>query len=554
MTLVFKVKKWLEEGEFREILKIADYIGYEEGVKLFKLNPEKAFRNGYSPQDIKNLLEEYAVDYEDVSGGVEMVLSEYTPRFEWVQSRGVVRLTLPRTAYSLVKDRLRKYRVRFTGSLGDKLILEILPYQAIDVYKELKNTFTVIEDPGNLFAEKSLLYKPELVNITLRPYQEEALEKWVSNEYRGVIALPTGSGKSIVAIAALVKLGVRTLIVAYTKEQILQWREFILKYTNIPSHMVGVFYSSEKKLAPITITTYQSGFRNMPTISPYFGMIIVDEVHHLPADKFKYIAIHSLAGYRMGLSATPTREDGRHEELFPLLGGIVYYKAPSDLVNQGYLAPYTVVTVRVGLSRQERLLYEDLRRKYRALIGDKKFEDVLESARRGDSKAIMALKIHSDMRMLLAKSNSKIEKAVEIAKQEFERGNKVIVFTQYVEQAEEIAKKLGALVLTGETPMDERKKALEEFKKAQRGILIVTTVGDEGIDIPDANVGIIVSGTSSRRQFIQRLGRLLRPKPGGREAVMYEIILEKTPEEYQARKRKNIDISEYLDEEREDIE
>jgi len=77
-----------------------------------------------------------------------------------VQSRGVVRLTLPRTAYSLVKDRLRKYRVRFTGSLGDKLILEILPYQAIDVYKELKNTFTVIEDPGNLFAEKSLLYKP----------------------------------------------------------------------------------------------------------------------------------------------------------------------------------------------------------------------------------------------------------------------------------------------------------------------------------------------------------------------------------------------------------
>jgi len=153
--------------------------------------------------------------------------------------------------------------------------------------------------------------------------------------------------------------------------------------------------------------------------------------------------------------------------------------------------------------------------------------------------------------MLLAKSTSKIDKAVEIAREEYEKGNKVIVFTQYVDQAREIARRLEALLLTGDTPEEERKRALQEFKYAQRGILVVTTVGDEGLDIPDANVGILVSGTGSRRQFIQRLGRLLRPKPGGKEAVMYEIILEKTTEEFQARKRKTLNLDEYLGEDQE---
>jgi len=221
--------------------------------------------------------------------------------------------------------------------------------------------------------------------------------------------------------------------------------------------MVGVFYSEEKKLAPVTITTYQSGFRNINTLSPYFGMLIVDEVHHLPAEKFKYIAMHSIAVYRMGLSATPTREDGKHEELFPLLGGIVYYKLPGELVEQGYLAPYKVITVKVKLSKQERELYEQLRKKYRALVGGLKFQEVLELARRGDSRAAEALKIHSEARMLLAKSTSKIDKTVEIAREEYEKGNKVIVFTQYVDQAREIARRLEALLLTGDTPEEERK-------------------------------------------------------------------------------------------------
>jgi len=550
-VIVFRVKKWLEEDEFKELTRIADYMGFENGVKSFRLNLDKAFRNGYTLVDIKNLVCEYSIDCREVEVKLEEVASNYTPVFEWISSKGVVKLSIPRSIYGVVKEDLKKYSPRFIGLVEDKVVLEILPYKAPDVYKTLRDKLGNVLDPQNLFTEKPLVIQPELRNIELRPYQKEALEKWIENNYRGVIALPTGAGKSIVALAALTRVNTRTLIIAYTKEQVLQWREFILKYTTIPPHMVGVFYSEEKKLAPVTITTYQSGFRNINTLSPYFGMLIVDEVHHLPAEKFKYIAMHSIAVYRMGLSATPTREDGKHEELFPLLGGIVYYKLPGELVEQGYLAPYKVITVKVKLSKQERELYEQLRKKYRALVGGLKFQEVLELARRGDSRAAEALKIHSEARMLLAKSTSKIDKAVEIAREEYEKGNKVIVFTQYVDQAREIARRLEALLLTGDTPEEERKRALQEFKYAQRGILVVTTVGDEGLDIPDANVGILVSGTGSRRQFIQRLGRLLRPKPGGKEAVMYEIILEKTTEEFQARKRKTLNLDEYLGEDQE---
>lgn len=546
MTITFRVKRWLEEDEFKELVKIADYLGYQDGHRVFSINIEKAFKNGYLPVDVKNLVEEYVDEEENILDEINSLLDEYRPVIQWDSIKGVVKIQLQKDLFNMIKNELRKHGYKYLGVSGDKVTIEILPYHGYNIYKYFKNISLDIVDVANVFADKTLLVKPELKNIELRPYQKEALEKWLENNKKGIIALPTGSGKSVIAIAALVEANVRTLIVAYTKEQIQQWRDFILKYTNIPSHTIGLFYGEEKKLAPITITTYQSGFRYINTISPYFGLLIVDEVHHLPADKFKYIALHTLANYRMGLSATPTREDGKHEELFPLLGGIVYYKHPSELVEEGYLAPYKIITVKVKLKPEERKIYEQLRAKYRELAKGKRFEEILEEARRGYARAVEALKIHSELRQLIAMSSSKIDKAVEIARLEYERNNKIIIFTQYVDQAMEIARRLNALILTGETPEIDRKKSLEEFKNSTRGILVVTTVGDEGIDIPDANIGIIVSGTGSRRQFIQRLGRLLRPKSRSAGAILYEIITEKTPEEYQARKRKTLNLDDLL--------
>ncbi|MEM2025197.1 MAG: DEAD/DEAH box helicase [Desulfurococcaceae archaeon] len=542
MPIVFKIRKWLDEAEFREILKVSEYVGHENGYRKFQLNLEKALKNGYLFEDIRGIINEYGAVLEGSANDLERVFEEHSPVFTWSQIKGVVKIQLTKLLYQSTRDFLRKIGSKYSDSSSGRVVVEVLPYYAYDALQYFRNLGLSIVDADNIFSDKPLMLKPELKNVALRPYQEEALNKWIENRGRGIISLPTGSGKTLIAIAAIVQKSVRTLVVVYTKEQVFQWQSFLTNCTTIPPGMVGLFYSGEKRLAPITITTYQSGFRNINVLSPYFKMIVVDEVHHLPADKFKHIALHSLAVFRMGLSATPIREDGKHEELFPLLGGIVYYKAPPELVERGFLAPYNIVTVKVKMDSKERAAYEALRKRYRALVGNKEFKQVLQEAYRGNYRAIEALKLHSEMRMLLAKSSVKVDKAVELALEEYRKGSKVIVFTQYVDQAKGIAERVNGFLLIGDTPENERKKVLEQFKSSPSGILVVTTVGDEGLDIPDANVGIIVSGTSSRRQFIQRLGRLLRPKSGGGTAVLYEVILERTPEEFQAKKRKVLDI------------
>lgn len=541
--ITLKTKRWLSEEEFKELLKISDYKGYGNGVSTFVFNFEKAVRNGYGYEDVVALINDLDVEIE--GRDLEKIESMYRGvrvKINWDNSSGCVRVDVPWFIFNKLKDTLRRCKARFTYRDDKGVTYRVPPYYFRNLYGEMKYLGVEVEDPAGLMREKPLPETPILRNIALRDYQAEALEKWVENGYRGIIALPTGAGKTIVAIAALTKKPVRTLIVAYTREQMFQWRDSIVKYTNVDSRYIGLMYSEEKRISPITITTYQTGFRVINDISPNYGMLIIDEVHHLPADKFKHIVLHSLAEYMLGLSATPIREDGKHEELFPLMGGIVYYRSPSDLMKRGYLAKYKIVTVRVDLTEEERRTFEELRRRYRELAGLRRFEEVLEDAKRGDQKAIEALKINSEIRMLLSRSKAKVDAVAEIARKEIEKGSKIIVFTQYVDQAKEIARKLGAYLITGETSVDDRKTFLRKFREEPSGILVVTTVGDEGLDIPDANVGIIVSGTGSRRQFIQRLGRLLRPKKNDVEAVMYEVVLKKTMEEFQARRRKNLFI------------
>ncbi|RLG89361.1 MAG: ATP-dependent helicase, partial [Thermoprotei archaeon] len=151
-------------------------------------------------------------------------------------------------------------------------------------------------------------------------------------------------------------------------------------------------------------------------------------------------------------------------------------------------------------------------------------------------------KIRTALRMLVHNASSKKEAVKRIVEDELARGSKILIFTQYIEQAEKLSEILNAPVITGELDPKTRRNRLEAFKNGISRVLVVTTVGDEGIDIPDANVGIVVAGTSSRRQFIQRLGRLLRPGKG-KEARLYEIVVKGTHEEAEARKRKTISIT-----------
>jgi len=503
------------------------------------INPEKAEKNNIVLEDIIDILKSLT---PQVSETVVNALEEYASRRERVilETEGGRFIIKPLTYLGEKFEAIRGL-VRYDRR---RKVFIVEPGVMRDVVEKLSSMGVSVEDRSGIPQSLPL---PEKIEFTgkLRDYQEEALEKWINSNRRGIIALPTGSGKTIIGVAAIAKVSERTLVVTFTKEQLHQWIDKILELTTINKTMISAFYSGEKRLAPITVTTYQTAFRNIELLAFRYSMLIVDEVHHLPADKFKRIALGMYSPCRMGLSATVVREDGRHTELFPLMGGIVYHKSPQELIDKGYLAPYSNFIVRVRLTEEERRKYEELRKIYRALAMDRPFTEIVKAAQRGDQLAAKALKVHSELRQLVQKASQKEKAVKEIVERELARGSKIIVFTQYVDQARKLGELLNAPVITGSVDDKKRKRILEEFRASSRGVLVITTVGDEGLDIPDANVGVIVAGTGSRRQFIQRLGRLLRPQEG-KTARLYEIVVTGTPEEAQARKRKRISLEDTL--------
>ncbi len=527
----FKIRKWLSDSEFKELLEFSDYLGYREGCKVFRINYEKMRRNRYTYRDILAKLKEYNAEIdsllerriEELSEYENTVVVEYDP----INNLFIV------ASKEYLKPYLYKFSQRITYRKGKGY--KVKPYMIYNVISELEHYGFKIIDKDNVLSPKKL---PRLISFTgeLRSYQKEALDKWIENNKRGIIALPTGSGKTVIAIAAITVAEAYSLIVVFTKDQLMQWIDKIKEFTDA-GELVGSYYSDEKNLRPITVTTYQTAFKKINIFSTRFDFLVVDEAHHLPADKFRAIAMGSSAIYRMGLSATVAREDGKHEEIFPLMGGVVYSKRASELVQEGYLAPFVVRAVYAQLTPTEKKTYDMLRKEYRRHSLGRRFEEILRLAQKGDPHAIQAVRINAKIKSILAMSEGKIKSIERIIDDELRKGSKILVFTQYKTQAEKIAERTNALLLHGDLDARTRKAILDKFRTMDSGVLVVTTLGDEGLDIPDVNVGILASGTSSSRQFVQRLGRLVRPKPG-KSAILYDIILKGTSEEYQARKRR----------------
>ncbi|MCX8185110.1 MAG: DEAD/DEAH box helicase [Sulfolobales archaeon] len=532
-SLEVRVCRWLSEEEFKEILKYADYIGRSERCSIFKLNLAKIMREGEDLEDVVAFLTDIEAEFDE--GYLRDLLQRSGRIAELSYQSNYVYVKFNFFLSDELREALSEFKPRY---FRDGRVFLLHPMYYTNFVEVLRRRGVAVVDRTG-FLSRVKLDIPADLKVSLRDYQRESLERWVKNGCRGIVALPTGSGKTLIAIAAIVEAKERTLIVVITKDHVKQWYEEIAKTSTIPLEFVGFYYSEQKRIAPITIATYQSAFRYMSKLTPYFSLLVIDEVHHLPADKFKRIALGSPAPKRLGLSATPYREDGRHIELFPLMGGVVYYKSPIELAEAGYLARHEIVTVKVGLKPDEKRKYLELKKKFKNLVGDVKFEEILEAARKGDERAIEALKLVTEMRKIVQTSKSKVEKVREIV--EKESGSKIIVFAHYVDLAREIAREVGGLLLTGETEASKREEILRTFKEGREGILVVTTVGDEGLDIPDASVGILVAGTSSPRQFVQRLGRLLRPTPG-KVAKLYEVVTRGTAEEIHSKKRKDFSV------------
>ena len=337
-----------------------------------------------------------------------------------------------------------------------------------------------------------------------RPYQRMAAEAFHAGGSvaggNGVIVLPCGAGKTVVALAVMNLVGAKTLILTTNTVAVRQWREELLDKTSLKPEDVGEYTGEQKTVAPVTITTYQmltwrraksDVFEHFELFSKQnWGLVVYDEVHLLPAPVFRATA-DLQARRRLGLTATLVREDGKEDEVFCLIGPKRFDMPWKVLEGQGFIATATCTEVRVPLdpSAKEAYLSAGARAKFR-----------------------------------VASENPAKIRAVELIL-ERHRDAHVLVIGQYIEQLEQLAAHLKAPLIMGRTPNAERERLYAQFKSGEVRVLIVSKVGNFAVDLPEANVAIQISGTfGSRQEEAQRLGRILRPKSDGSAAAFYSIV------------------------------
>lgn len=370
------------------------------------------------------------------------------------------------------------------------------------------------------------------------PHQAEALAAWWKAGARGVVVLPTGTGKSFMAALAVEKAGRPTLIVVPTIVLMTQWCLDLQRMLGIPIGQVG---GGDYDFQPITVTTYNSAFIHLERYAHKFGLIVFDEAHHLPGSTFAETAIGALAPFRLGLTATPERADGGEALLPDLIGPIVYRREIQELSGD-YLAGYTAHVELVDLTPEEEQSYQQCRDHYRQWIADHGIDlrgpngwqrFVFEASRTPDGWE--ALKAHREQKRIERQAEGKFKRLEELLAKH--SGERTIIFTADNATVYEIARRYLVPAITNQTKAKERKHILEKFHSGEYTVLVACQVLNEGVDVPAASVGIVLSGSSSVKENVQRLGRILR-KYGDKQAHLYEVIARGTSEEYSSDRRR----------------
>jgi superfamily II DNA or RNA helicase len=371
------------------------------------------------------------------------------------------------------------------------------------------------------------------------PHQRSALEAWVSAGRRGVVVLPTGAGKTALALMVMHATQRSTLILVPTLDLMHQW--YATLEAAFPGQAIGLLGGGSRDFTEVVVATYDSGHRVMEAHGNRWGLLIFDECHHLPGELYRLIAEQSLAPYRLGLTATLERGDGKHRDLESLVGPTVFSARPQELAG-GALAPYSLVTVPVDLNAEERMAYTSAletrdaflkarRIRLGSLEGWSRF--VRSSA--SSSEGRRAMLAHRELKRLALATSAKIRALDDILTQHLE--DRVLVFTDDNAAVYAVSRALLIPAITHQTPVKERHAILERFKNGTYPALVASKVLNEGVDVPEANTAIVLSGTGSTREHVQRLGRILRPRPGKR-AVLYEVVSRDTVEEGISRRRK----------------
>jgi len=376
-------------------------------------------------------------------------------------------------------------------------------------------------------------------SIELRTYQDKALDQWLGAGKRGVLVLPTAAGKTFIALKAIDLLKVQTLIVVPTLDLLDQWKKRVWECLGVEAGVVG---GGESVVRMVTVSTYDSAYAQAAYLGNRFLLLVFDEVHHLASPGYMQIAEMFLAPYRMGLTATYERSDQRHMLLPLLVGDPVYSVSVEELTAGKHLSEYVYEKISVELTEREQQVYEENLSVFKNYLASRRivlrsafdFQRFIMSTGR-DSSAREALLARNKALKVAVNSEAKLDLLAQ--KLEDYKAEKVLIFTLHNDLVYTVSRRFLVPAVTYQTSREERREILTNFGNGKYRVIVTSQVLDEGVDVPDASVGIVLGGTGSKREFVQRLGRLLRRKDG-KVAKLIEIISKETVEVNISRRRR----------------
>ncbi|WP_265107794.1 DEAD/DEAH box helicase [Halosolutus halophilus] len=356
-----------------------------------------------------------------------------------------------------------------------------------------------VRDHRDLDAGEAL---PIDLQVRLRDYQRTWVDRF-AEAGEGVFVGPPGSGKTVAAVGAMAHIEGETLVLVPSRDLARQWADTIVDYTSLEPGQIGQYHGGRKEVRPVTIATYQiAGMDRHRSLfdDREWGLVIFDECQHVPSDVYRR-STHLQSRHRLGLSASPIREDDRQTEIFTLVGPPIGTDWEA-LFESGFVAEPELEIRYVPWGDEEQ------GNAYASAEGQEKYRIAARNRGKVDEVRYL-LSAHPD--------------------------SKALVFVDYLDQGRDLATALDVPFLSGETPHHERRRLLDEFRRNERDLLVVSRVGDEGIDLPTADLAIVASGLGgSRRQGTQRAGRTMRPAGG---ALVYVLATRGTREEDFARRQ-----------------
>jgi superfamily II DNA or RNA helicase len=370
-------------------------------------------------------------------------------------------------------------------------------------------------------------------------YQTEALQAWLAADSWGSVVLPTGAGKTLLALHAMAQTAANTLVVVPTIDLLHQWYARLEDAFHIP---IGVWYGLEKLIEPISVTTYPSAWASAEELGNQFKLLVFDEIHHLPAPTWHEIALMYAAPYRLGLTATYPEQTDQINLLDELVGPVVYTKRIDDLTGE-QLAEYRTQRIRINLTPEERAAYDAAYATYTGYVREARLReshgagwwDELTRRSARDAGARRAKVAEIKLKDIVHQAQGKLDTLDELLREH--RDQQMLIFTAHNRFAYHVARRHLVPVITYQTTAAERKAILDGFRAGDYGVIVTSKVLNEGVDVPEAKVAVVLGGSASAREYVQRLGRVLR-KRGNEQAVLYEVIARNTVDEGIAQRRK----------------